>query len=110
MAETRTPTGLLVIRAWREPGSAAPLRIEVRRSLDVNRGLNSAHRTTHPDEACTVVRHWLEAMLVPPQEEGLQVLGSLRTEPLVAARAARRPPASTKAATVIRAARPPRAR
>jgi len=62
---TQSPdsTALLVVRAWREEGSAAPLRVHVRQTLDVGHGFDSTLTLADIEEACTALRGWLEEFL-----------------------------------------------
>lgn len=56
-------TGLLIIRAWVEPGSAAPLRAQIRLTDDVDTGLEQALTLTSPEEAGALVDAWLQGIL-----------------------------------------------
>ena len=60
MANTRT--GLLIIRAWAEPGSSSPLRVRVRLTTDVSVGLERSETLTQADTVLEVVRAWLSEM------------------------------------------------
>jgi len=57
MPEDRT--GILIIRAWIERRSSAPLRAHIRQTMDVSAGLHGG--TTMTDERVVVdsVRAWL---------------------------------------------------
>ena len=44
-------------------GSAAPLRVHVRQTLDVGHGFDSTLTLADIEEACTALRGWLEEFL-----------------------------------------------
>lgn len=60
MAKTRT--GLLIIRAWAEPGSSSPLRVQIRLTTDVSLGVERSETTTEADAAMEIVQIWLREM------------------------------------------------
>ncbi len=60
MAKTRT--GLLIIRAWAEPGSSSPLRVQIRVTTDVSLGVERSETTTEADAAIEIVQIWLREM------------------------------------------------
>ena len=51
--------GLLIIRAWPEPGSTKPLRASVRYTDDVAEGISDEVTLADVDAVCTTVRDWL---------------------------------------------------
>lgn len=53
-------TGLLIIRAWTEPGSADPLRAQVRHTTDVGTGFDHVVTLCRPDEVTALVSEWLK--------------------------------------------------
>ena len=57
MAKTRT--GLLIIRAWAEPGSSSPLRVQIRLTTDVSLGVERSETVTEADSAVEIVQSWL---------------------------------------------------
>jgi hypothetical protein len=59
----RTPNALLVIRAWTEEGSPSPLRIELRHTLDVTRGISDSEWFSDDELVQAAVRAWLEDVL-----------------------------------------------
>jgi hypothetical protein len=59
---TQTRTGLLIIRAWAEPGSSSPLRVQIRLTTDVSCGVERNETTTEAGAAIEVVRAWLMEM------------------------------------------------
>lgn len=59
---TQTRTGLLIIRAWDEPGSSSPLRVQIRLTTDVSLGVECRETTTDADEVLEMVRTWLQEM------------------------------------------------
>ena len=60
MAKTRT--GLLIIRAWAEPGSSSPLRVQIRLTTDVSLGVERSETITEADAAIEIVQIWLLEM------------------------------------------------
>ena len=62
---TKTRTGLLIIRAWAEPGSSSPLRAQLRLTTDVSAGLERSETLTQADAVVEVVRAWLLEMETP---------------------------------------------
>ena len=60
MAKTRT--GLLIIRAWAEPGSSSPLRAQIRLTTDVSLGVERSETITEVDAAIEIVQDWLLEM------------------------------------------------
>jgi hypothetical protein len=60
---TRPRTGLLIIRAWVEPGSSSPLRIQLRITTDVSAGFDSTLTVTQEEPVIAAVQTWLSAML-----------------------------------------------
>ena len=59
---TKTRTGLLIIRAWAEPGSSSPLRAQIRLTTDVSLGAERSATLTEPDAAIEIVQTWLLEM------------------------------------------------
>ena len=57
MAKTRT--GLLIIRAWAEPGSSSPLRVQIRLTTDVSLGVERSETVTETDSVVEIVQSWL---------------------------------------------------
>jgi len=57
-----TRTGLLIIRAWAEPGSSSPLRVQIRLTTDVSLGVQRRETITDTDAVVEVVRAWLLEM------------------------------------------------
>jgi hypothetical protein len=58
----KTRTGLLIIRAWAEPGSSSPLRVQIRLTTDVSLGVEGTETITEADTVVEVVRAWLLEM------------------------------------------------
>jgi hypothetical protein len=56
-------TGLLIIRAWIEPGSSKPLRAQIRLTTDVAAGLQSEMTFTDASGVCASVETWLRDVL-----------------------------------------------
>lgn len=57
------PTGLLMIRAWIEPGSSSPLRALIRLTTDVSAGFDRSLTVTQEDLIVAAVRAWVSEML-----------------------------------------------
>jgi hypothetical protein len=55
------PIGLMVLRVWTEHGSANPLRVDVRQTPDLSRGLRRTTTLTDIDLVLASVRRFLEA-------------------------------------------------
>ena len=60
---TGDPTGLLIIRAWVEPGSPEPLRAHIRVSADVSAGIERTVTLARPADVCALVQEWLDDMV-----------------------------------------------
>ena len=61
------------MRAWHEEGSTKPLRVHLRQTHDVDHGFESTLTLADVEEACTVLRGWLESFLADrtlEQQEG----------------------------------------
>lgn len=58
------PTGLLIIRAWVEPGSAAPLRARIQITDDISGGIRTLV-LAQPGEVEHLVAQWLRDLLHP---------------------------------------------
>lgn len=56
----RQQTGLMVLRIWSEPGSIAPLRVDVRHTHDLSRGFDGTLTLTDVDRVLATVRRFLE--------------------------------------------------
>jgi hypothetical protein len=67
---TRTRTGLLIIRAWIEPGSSSPLRAQIRLTTDVAQGLERSLTVAQEEAVVEAVQAWLSAMLAGSHEVG----------------------------------------
>lgn len=52
-------TGLVVIRAWTEPGSSRPLRAQMRVTGDVTAGFQRTVTLADIELVCDAVRDWL---------------------------------------------------
>jgi hypothetical protein len=52
-------TGLLIIRAWIEPGSVEPLRAHLRVTSDVANGFERTETFSNPGDVEHVVTRWL---------------------------------------------------
>ena len=59
-------SGLLIIRAWLEPGSTRPLRAHLRLSTDIAAGFDREVTLTDVNEVSSVVEGWLRVILMPP--------------------------------------------
>jgi len=58
------PTGLLIIRAWVEPGSTAPLRARIQITDDISGGIRTLVMS-QPGEVEGLVSQWLRDLLNP---------------------------------------------
>lgn len=56
-------TGLLIIRAWTEPGSSEPLRAEVRIVMDACAGVERTLTLSRIEAVCATVQQWLDEFL-----------------------------------------------
>src|SRR5258708_1231570 len=56
-------TGLLIIRAWIEEGSALPLRAQLRVSTDISAGVERTLTLTRPAEVSAAVLEWLNSIV-----------------------------------------------
>jgi hypothetical protein len=59
-------TGLLIIRAWVEPGSSSPLRAQIRLTTDVSGDFERSMTVSEQDAVVAEVRAWLSEMLAGP--------------------------------------------
>jgi hypothetical protein len=59
----RTVTGLLIIRAWVEPGSCSPLRAHIRHTTDVSEGFDRSLTVAQEELVVAAVQAWLSDML-----------------------------------------------
>jgi hypothetical protein len=64
---TKPRTGLLIIRAWVEPGSSSPLRAQIRLTTDVSRGLERSLTVAQEEAVVEAVQAWLSEMLAGTQ-------------------------------------------
>jgi hypothetical protein len=69
------PTGLLIIRAWVEAGSAEPLRAQIRVTRDISTGIEQSLTLVETDAVGDLVEAWLQSVLggatlslVPPND------------------------------------------
>jgi hypothetical protein len=60
---TTQQTGLLIIRAWVEPGSTEPLRAHVRVTKDISTGIERTLALAQSDTVMKLVDEWLQAMV-----------------------------------------------
>lgn len=60
---TRTRSGLLIIRAWVEPGASSPLRAQIRLTTDVSEGFERSLTVAEKEAVVEAVRAWLSEML-----------------------------------------------
>jgi hypothetical protein len=61
---TRSPTGLLIIRAWVETGSSKPLRAQLRLTTDISAGITSEMTFTEISTISAEVQAWLHDVLL----------------------------------------------
>jgi len=55
--------GLLIIRAWVEPGSSSPLRAQIRLTTDVSHGFERSLALTEIEAVTAAVQAWLSEVL-----------------------------------------------
>ena len=70
MGMTRTRTGLLIIRAWLEPGSSSPLRVHIRSTTDVSQGIEHTLTVAQEEATIAAVHAWLSDMLASARDVG----------------------------------------
>jgi hypothetical protein len=56
-------TGLLIIRAWTEPGSTEPLRAQIRVTQDISTGIERTVALAQSDTVMELVDEWLQAIV-----------------------------------------------
>ena len=56
-------TGLLIIRAWLEPGSSEPLRAQIRVTSDISTGIERTVALAESDTVMELVNEWLQGMV-----------------------------------------------
>ncbi len=56
-------TGLFIIRAWLDPDSSSPLRVQMTVKDDVNESTQSQTTITDATGVCQAVEKWLEDLL-----------------------------------------------
>ena len=61
---SRDRTGILIIRAWLEQGSTAPLRAHIRQTTDIATGLRDGDTETDEDAITAVVLAWLQQVVL----------------------------------------------
>ena len=57
-------TGLMIIRAWLEPGSSKPLRAQIRLSTDVGAGFEREMTLADVPAVAAAVEAWLQDVLL----------------------------------------------
>jgi hypothetical protein len=67
---TRTRIGLLIIRAWVEPGSTSPLRAHIRLTVDVAEGFDQSLTVAQEDAVVAVVRGWMSDIMAASPDGG----------------------------------------
>ena len=56
-------TGLLIIRAWLEPGSTDPLRAQIRVTTDISTGIERTVALAESDTVMKLVDEWLQGII-----------------------------------------------
>ena len=56
-------TGLLIIRAWLEPGSTEPLRAQIRVTNDISGGIEQTVALAKSDTVMELVDEWLQGIV-----------------------------------------------
>jgi hypothetical protein len=67
---TSSRTGLLINRAWVEPGSSSPLRAQIRFTIDVLDGFEHSLTVVQEQAAVEAVQAWLLEMLAGSRDVG----------------------------------------
>jgi hypothetical protein len=67
---TRSRNGLLIIRAWVEPGSSSPLRAQIRSTTDVSQGFEHTMTVAQEEATIEAVQAWLSDMLASARDVG----------------------------------------
>jgi hypothetical protein len=67
---TRTRTGLLIIRAWVEPGSSSPLRAQIRSTADVAHGFDRSLTVAQEEAVVAMVQAWLSEIMAASHDVG----------------------------------------
>ena len=67
MTSGRDPT--LLIRAWFEDGSSAPLRANIRFADEHSEGFGESTTVTTPEAAAEIVRLWLERLAAERRDD-----------------------------------------
>jgi hypothetical protein len=60
---TTSRIGLCIIRAWVEPGSTSPLRVQIRRTTDVSQGFEQSLTVAEKGAVVEAVQAWLPELL-----------------------------------------------
>ncbi len=73
---TTSRTGILIIRAWIEPGSSSPLRAQIQLTTDVSQGFERSLAVTEIEAITATVQAWLSELLAssPSVEDGPDLL------------------------------------
>jgi hypothetical protein len=61
---SRSPTGLLIIRAWVETGSSKPLRAQIRLTTDISAGMTREMTLAEISSISEQVEAWLHDVLL----------------------------------------------
>ena len=56
-------TGLMILRAWVEPGSHQPLRVRIRLTTDVSKDFQRTMTIRDVEAVCPIVEGWLMDIL-----------------------------------------------
>ena len=64
---SRSPTGLLIIRAWIENGSSKPLRAQIRLTTDVDEGITNEFTLADISAVSSSVEAWLHDIMLNGQ-------------------------------------------
>lgn len=59
------PIGLMLLRVWSEPGSAQPLRVDIRHTTDLSKGFRGTTTLADVDAVLGAVRLFLETRPTP---------------------------------------------
>jgi hypothetical protein len=62
-ASVEERVGILILRAWLDPGAEPRLRVRITHTLDIDRHEPTVEAAAMVEDACDVVRAWLTEFL-----------------------------------------------
>jgi len=60
---------LMIIRAWVERGSSMPLRVTMRKTQDVSKGIEQTVTVATPEAGATAVKDWLDDVVEADRQD-----------------------------------------